>query len=315
MSVLDKFKESLTPEDFTTLEESIKSLIEEKAKIRAEVLVSEETQRIEALAEDFTEREIAAKVAEEITKLDEEYAVKTARFKESAVEKIQEYAEAYVAEQVEEIVGFKVEELTEAFEKKAQKLEESVLDNLDKFLDLEISTKISDSLLETIAINEAFKPIVNGIKDLFESHYVTLDTDGVAIVKAAEEKAETAKTKLNESYSDKIALQSKIDELQTALLISTKTEGLTSSQKTKVKTMFEGKDYSEVSKKIDTFIEVLEEKESLNEDDTEVKNDDIFLSEDDAASTSETETSVNESETHEPNDREIRLQKINQYLD
>lgn len=35
MSVLDKYKDSLSPEDFAELEESIKSLVDEKAKIIA----------------------------------------------------------------------------------------------------------------------------------------------------------------------------------------------------------------------------------------------------------------------------------------
>lgn len=310
MSILDKFKDSLSPEDYVQLEESITELIEEKAKIRAEALVSEETLRIEALAEEFTEREIVTRLDEAVAKMEEEYAEKTERFKAAAVEKIEGYAEKYVAEQVATIVDSKLQMIDEEYERELTKLEETVISDLDKFLDIEISTKISDELLESIAINETFKPIIGGIKSLFESHFVSLDVDSQAIVKTAEAKATKMTDKLNETYSEKIALQGKIDELQTSLLIAKKTDGLTSSAKAKVRSMFEGKEYSEVNKKIDTFIEVLEERESLLELADETVNDDLFLNEDDEK---EDEKEEELTETVK-DDLEIRLEKINYYL-
>ena len=310
MSILDKFKDSLSPEDYVQLEESITGLIEEKAKIRAEALVAEETLRIEALAEEFTEREIATRLDEAVAKMEEDYAEKTERFKAAAVEKIEGYAEKYVAEQVATIVDSKLQMIDEEYERELTKLEETVISDLDKFLDIEISTKISDELLESIAINETFKPIIGGIKSLFESHFVSLDVDSQEIVKTAEAKATKMTDKLNDSYSEKIALQGKIDELQTSLLIAKKTDGLTSSAKAKVRSMFEGKEYSEVNKKIDTFIEVLEERESLLELADETINDDLFLNEDEEK---EDEKEEELTETVK-DDLEIRLEKINYYL-
>jgi nitrous oxide reductase len=145
---------------------------------------------------------------------------------------------------------------------------------------------------------------------LFESNYVSLSTDSQAIVKSAEAKVDAYKTKLNESYSVKLALQEKIDLLETNLLITNRTQNLTETNKMKVRAMFEGKSYTEVEKKIGTFIEVLEERDMLSEVE-DVTNDDIFIAENEEETVVEDKTPINETED---DSLKIRLEKINEYL-
>lgn len=263
MSVLAKFKESLSPEDFVQLEESITALIEEKAKTRADLIVEEVKAELENLAEEFTKQEVEKAVAEKTAALEEEYQTKSELFKETAIEKIQEMAEGYVAKEVEEKVSELKAQLEEEYAEKVQSLEENVVDKLDKFLDIEISSKISDELLESVAINETYAPLIKGIQHLFESQFVALDSEGSQIVESATSEAKTLKTKLNESLSEKIALAEKVEKLQTGLLIATKTEGLTESQKERVLVMLEGKGFEEVSEKIDTVVDIITESEDV----------------------------------------------------
>lgn len=310
MDILDSFKEHLTPEDMLKLEESIKTLIDDKAKVRADLIVEEETKRLEALAEEFTEKEVKTRLDEALTKMTEEYETKTRLFKETTVEKLQEMADAYVQEQLTEGIELAIEKLEEEYSEKMQKLEESVLDNLDKFLDVEITSKISDSLLETIAVNEAFKPIVNGIMSLFETNYVSLDNDGKKLVEDAEAKVVAVEAKLTESYETKIALQSKIDKLETSLFIESKVGSLTKTSQDKIKSMFEGKSLDEVKKSIGTVIEVLEERDNL-EDDTSKMNEDLIASDD---LTVDDSSSVNELDESVDEELKIKLEKINYFL-
>lgn len=263
MSVLAKFKESLSPEDFVQLEESITALIEEKAKTRADLIVEEVKAELENLAEEFTKQEVEKAVAEKTAALEEEYQTKSELFKETAIEKIQEMAEGYVAKEVEEKVSELKAQLEEEYAEKVQSLEENVVDKLDKFLDLEISSKISDELLESVAINETYAPLIKGIQHLFESQFVALDSEGSQIVESATYEAKTLKTKLNEAHAEKIALAEKVEKLQTGLLIATKTEGLTESQKERVLVMLEGKGFEEVSEKIDTVVDIITESEDV----------------------------------------------------
>jgi hypothetical protein len=306
MSVFDKFKESLSPEDFVQLEESVTALIDEKAKIRAELMVEEETKRLEALAEEYVEMRVSEKLAEETKKLQESFEARTTEFKEFTTEKLQEISEKYVSDMLEDAIAEKTAELVEEYNSKYEKLEESVIDNLDKFIDLEISTKIDSDLIKQIAINEAYKPIVTGIIELIENNFVQLDKDGGKIVAAAEAKVAEVKTKLDESYSEKVKLQSTVDTLKTKLLISEKVSGLTESHKSKVLEMFEGKDYSEVSKKIDTFVELLEENNDFSTDDKE--NNDVFTT------LNESVDDVTIEKPREKTEREITLEKLQSYL-
>lgn len=265
MDFMEKFRDGLTPEEFSSLEESIKSMIEDKAKVRAEFLIEEEKLRLEELAEEFCAIEVGKRVESEKKVLDEKYEEKIAEFKETAVEKLQEMADKFVEKSINEEVSKKTSDIEKKYEDKVQKLEESVLDQLDKFLDMEISTKISDSLLESVAINEAHKPLIAGIFSLFETHLVGLDTDGSKKIDEMEDKVKGLEAKLNESYNEKLQIHQKVDEMKTALLIASKVDGLTAKQKKRVISMFEGKSYDEVSNKIGTFIEVLEEGDTFSE--------------------------------------------------
>ena len=265
MDFMEKFRDGLTPEEFSSLEESIKSMIEDKAKVRAEFLIEEEKLRLEELAEEFCAIEVGKRVEAEKKTLDEQYEKKIAEFKETAVEKLQEMADKFVEKSINEEVTKKTEEIEKKYEDKIEKLEETVLDQLDRFLEMEITTKISDSLLESVAISEAHKPLIAGIKSLFETHLVELDTDGSKKIDEMESKVKELEGKLNESYNEKLQIHQKVDEMKTALLIASKVDGLSPKQKKRVISMFEGKSYDEVSNKISTFIEVLEEGDTFSE--------------------------------------------------
>lgn len=279
-SVIEKFRDGLSPEQFTELEESIKTLVEDKAKVRAELLIEEEKNRLEELAEEFCEKEVNARLEDAKKTLEESYNQKISEFKKVTTEKLEEISENYCELKIKEEVSKKVVQLEEAYESKIQKLEENVLDQLDKFIDAEISEKISDDLLSEIAINEAYKPVIAGIQALFEGNLVGLDSDGSKKIKELEAKNKEISDKLNEAYEEKIKVHEKNDKLKSALLISSKCDGLTNTQKNRVISMFEGKSYDEVNSKIGDFISLLEEKEELFEKD-DVLNEEIFSGLDD----------------------------------
>lgn len=311
MDILEKFKEHLSAEDFVQLEESIVSLIEEKAKDRAALIVTDVKAELETLAEQYTLQEVDRLVSEKTTELEESYSSKTELFKETAIERLQELAEGFVAKEVSDKVAEIKTQLDEEYAEKIQSLEENVVDKLDKFLDLEISSKISDELLESVAINEAYAPIVNGIRDLFENKFVAIDAEGTKIVAEAKAEAETLKTKLNESMADKIELVKKVESLQTGLLIATKSEGLTESQKNRVTVMLEGKSFEEVAAKIDTVIDIISETEDVitGKTETEVINEDVFT-----GSVEEIVESASVESEVEKKDAEIRLDRVRYLL-
>ncbi len=321
MKVLEKFADSLTPEEYASLEESIQSLVDEKAKIRAEMMVEEEKNRLSEIAEEYCEKEVSERLVSEKSKLNEEYEKKIEEFKRVATDELQALAEKYVEEKIEESVKLKEKELEEMFEEKVQHLEESVLDNLDKFLEVEITSKISEDIFESVAKYKAHEPIITGILSLFENNLVALPQDGEKQIQEAHSKAKELESKLNESINEKLQLQSKVDTLKTGLLIASKCDGLTEKQKNRVVSMFEGKSFDEVNMKIGSFIEVLNESEmdfvdtvdtkvSKKTSKKEVLNEDIFadLEIDDDVE----DEKINESE--DENVLDIDVEKINRLI-
>lgn len=290
MSVISKFKDGLSPEEFAELETSINAVIEEKAKERADLLIEVTKKELEDLAEEFTSQKVAQLVSEKTAELEESFKLRAEKFKDSAIEKLDEMAESYVAAEVEKRVEAVRTALEESHADKIQILEDNVVATLDKFLELEVSEKISDALLESIAINETYAPIVAGIRDLFETKYVALDVDGKSVVKESEEKAAALKTRLSESTDKNLALIAEMDKLKLENLVLRETASLTESQKSRVSIMLEGKSFADASSKISTILEIVSEKEEPVVTEDEHVNDDVsgftILESEDVAPTS-----------------------------
>lgn len=269
MNILERFKDGLSPEDFKSLEESILTLIEEKADAKAkelaEIMVESETSRIETLAEAYVEQktEEIRKEAEAAAQLRIDSEVK------NHCEIFEAETSAKLAELSEELINKKVAEiemtLKEEYDAKVVELEESIVDRLDRFLDAEITSKISDEVLMSVAINETYSPIIEGIRDLFEDRYVALDASGRKHIEEANKTIAALESKLNESVEDKMELYVEIDGLKKETLLLKKIENLTESNKTRVRELFEDKNFEETSKKIDGFIDLIKEKELAEE--------------------------------------------------
>jgi hypothetical protein len=262
MKIYDSLKDVLSSEQLKAFKAEVKETISEA--------VLTKTLELEEKAEEYTELMVEKKV--------EELTVK---------------AEEYIAIQLDE----KSELLVADYDEKIEELETNVVESLDRFLDNEISENISDTLLESVAEQQALLPLVDGLKTLFEEHYVAIDTDGSRMIAKAQNEKEDLEDQLSEALAQKIELSELAEKAATKLLVSEKTEDLTIGEQSKVKSFFEDKDFDEVSKKIDGYISLISEDEddttetdTLNEavaseDDgfretepSNINEDDLFLS-------------------------------------
>jgi len=203
----------------------------------------------------------------------------------SEKEKIQLAADEKVATLVAEKVAAEKESLVKEYDKKMKNLESHLVEKLDQFIDSEINENISEDTIKSIAVNEAYKPIIEGITKLFEEKYVALDTEGHGILREAKTEIETLEEKLSTAISEKMELKSELDSTKAATLVTEKTKDLTETQIERVKTFFEDKSYEEVESKIDSFIEIVKEKEETvseeeKSDDKEKINEDVSSNED-----------------------------------
>lgn len=178
-------------------------------------------------------------------------------------QRLEKLSEEYVKETVEEETA-KIKELCEQkVEDYKKEYDEWMTDKLDKFLDNEISESISDEAIERLAINETFKPVVEGIKKVFEEQGLELNTEGEAIVKKLKEEVETLKEQNSTLIDEKTELASTAEKAAIRLRINDATADLTNEQKERVVEFFEGKNFEHVDERIDNYVEhVIEESES-----------------------------------------------------
>lgn len=216
--------------------------------------------------------------------LDEMIDEKVNMLVEERTNYLDEKAEEYTKKEVQKRLDEEKETLIEEYDEKLKTLEEKIINNLDEFLDSEIiSESIKDELVEKTAINETYKPIIDGIMDLFENKFVSLDTEGYKLVKEAKENVQSKIEELDEAIQEKISLKKENEDLKSAVLIAQKIEGMTPKEKERVVNFFEGKDYSDIEKGIDDFVEMVKEdagdKKSNRSIDNDFENDDEYLGE------------------------------------
>ena len=224
-NITQKIREMLTPADLKMFEGAIDSMISDKVK---------------------------AKLADMITLKEEELK-----------NKYDTLAEEYVAKEIDARLDGEKASLVESYDKKLNLLEKKVVSKLDSFLDHVITEQISDEAIEKLAINEVALPVVSKIKSIFTDNHIELKSDGEAIIKEATDKSVTLENQLSESIAKNMELEERLEKSATFILMSEKTEGLTATQKQRVVEMFKDKHFNEVEKKINNFVELIKEGESV----------------------------------------------------
>jgi len=199
--------------------------------------------------------------------VNEQAELKTAE----ATKAIQTEADAKVVKLVAEGIEAGKVEIVKEYDAKMVILESNLVEKLDQFLDTQITEQISEEALEGVALNEVFKPIVLGIKNLFEENFVELDTDGHKLLGEAKTEIETLEAKVNEEIENTMTVKAENETLKTKMLVMESTKDLTVAQIERVKTFFADKPYDEVNEKVDQFVEMI-----LNETvTTEIKDEKV----------------------------------------
>ena len=223
-SITQKISETLSPEDMKIFESAMDKKIKE-----AVALMEEETKKkYDVLAEKYCTKKIEEATTTLKTKFDEDLTSEKAK-------------------------------LIESYDGKLANLEQKLVSRLDAFHEHEVKNLISDEVIEKIAINETYAPIVDKVRKVFADHFVAIDTDGTAQLTESQKAVKALEKQLSEAIADKIVLEEKMDKTASYLMISEKTQGLKESQKKRVVNMFKDKKFSETQSKIDSFVDLIKE--------------------------------------------------------
>ena len=258
----------------------------EEVETEEEVVAEDQTSEEEVVAEEQTVEETTAlpEITDEVDidddvnallggqELSEEFREKAKTIFEAALKsKVTELREAmdahYEAKLVEEVEGMKDE----------------LIERVDSYLEY-----VADEWLQENAIeverglkSEMTESFLEGMRGLFEEHYVSIPEDKYDVVENMVDKLDEMESKLNEQIEKNITITKSLSEATGGNILSDVSEGLSTTQKEKLASLAEGVEFeSEESYK--EKLETLKEsyfKTSPKRSDSEVLNEEAAVSE------------------------------------
>ena len=269
MKNLDSVDEEVEETDEDSVEEAKKSTKEMEMDDDEKEDEDEEVKK-ESLDIDMTD-DIEALVSDE--DLSEDFKVKAKTIFEAAVA-------SKLKEQLEE----KEAELEEELNKKVEEVKDDLTEKVDSYLNYVSESWVSENELaiERGLKSELTEDFINGLKKLFEEHYVEVPEDKFDVVEELANRLDEMEDKLNEEVAGNIQAQQDIEELQREKIISEASEDLADTQVEKLKALAEDIDFENVEnfvEKVSTLKESYfgaEKLEAVSDDSTVASSDADF---------------------------------------
>ena len=217
----------------------------EEVETEEEVVAEDQTSEEEVVAEEETVEETTAlpEITDEVDidddvnallggqELSEEFREKAKTIFEAALKsKVTELREAmdahYESKLVEEVEGMK-DELIERVDSYLEYVADEWLQENALQVERGIRTEMTESFLE-------------GMRGLFEEHYVSIPEDKYDVVESMVDKLDEMESKLNEQIEKNITITKSLSEATADGIVSEVSEGLSSTQKEKLASLAEG---------------------------------------------------------------------------
>jgi len=211
---------------------------EETEASAEDTIAEEETTEEEVVAEE--EISIDAAIDEDVnallsgSELSEEFRAKAKLVFETALaakvdEVTQSLQEQYETKLVEEVEAIKVE-LTERTDSYLEYVAEEWLEENAIAVERGIKTQMTESFLQ-------------GMKELFEAHYVSIPEDRYDVLESMVDKLDEMETKLNEQIERNITLNQRLGDATAQTILNNVAEGLAISQKEKLASLAESVEF------------------------------------------------------------------------
>lgn len=237
----------------TKVEESADA---EEAKVTEEVIEEEVISVEDSVAAMFEGMEIS-----------EEFKNKATLVFEAAVN-------AAAKEKANAIVEEKTAELEKEMNESVQSTVDTMVDNLDSYLDYVVEEWMKENKLAVEAgiKVEMAESLMDGLRDLFESHNIAVDEETVDVVDGLEKEVEELKTFANQRVEENLALNKEIAAFKAGKVFDEMTEGMTLTQSEKLKVLSEKLDFQNIEE-YKANLETL--KESFFSEDKPVVNEEV----------------------------------------
>jgi hypothetical protein len=209
-----------------------------KAKAEKEDEDEDEDKKDASMKEEF--EEIEAQIEEDVDallsgeELTEEFKFKARTVFEAALNARTEQIEEAIVRQYEEKLVEEIEVIAEALTERVDAYLEYVADEWLKENALAVDQGLRTEFTESFLVN---------LKNLFEEHYVTIPDEKYDVLESMVEKLDEMETKLNEQIENNVALNQRLAESVSDVIISEVSEGLALSQKDKLASLAENVEF------------------------------------------------------------------------
>jgi hypothetical protein len=238
-----------------------KGMKEEETEVEGDVVAEEETTEEEVVSEEeTTEEEVVAEATDET--------------EEEVQEEIETEAEYNVEEDVNALLAG--EELSEEFQEKARTIFETAIKSKVAEITEQVQSQYEERLLEEVSTiktelvervdsyleyvagewleenqlaveaglkTEITESFLEGMKNLFEEHYVTIPEEKYNVVESMVDKLDEMESKLNEQIERNVALNRRLAESVADVIFAEVSEGLAVTQKEKLASLAENVEF------------------------------------------------------------------------
>ena len=244
--VKDVVNAKAAPAEEVEVDEDQEVVAEAEEETAEEVVSEEETTEEEVVseAEETTEEEV---IQEE--EIDIEGDVQALLEGEELSEEFQEKArtifEAAIKTKVSEIKENLETAYEQALVEEVQNIKEALEDRIDGYLEYVADEWIQENALQVEAglKTEMTESFLEGMKTLFEEHYVTIPEDRYDVLESMVDKLDEMESKLNEQIDRNVALNKRLAESVADVIFADVTEGLALSQKDKLASLAENVEF------------------------------------------------------------------------
>ena len=243
--VKDVVNAKAAPAEEVEVDEDQEVVAEAEEETAEEVVSEEETTEEEVVAE-------AEETTEEIIQeeeIDIEGDVQALLEGEELSEEFQEKArtifEAAIKTKVSEIKENLETAYEQALVEEVQNIKEALEDRIDGYLEYVADEWIQENALqvEQGLKTEMTESFLEGMKTLFEEHYVTIPEDRYDVLESMVDKLDEMESKLNEQIDRNVALNRRLAESTSDVIFAEVAEGLAETQKDKFASLAENVEF------------------------------------------------------------------------
>ena len=232
-----KAEEAETEEEVIEEEEATTDeVVAEEEETTDEVVAEEETSEEEVVTEEEESYDVEADVAAllEGEELSEEFQSKAKTIFETAIK-------TKVAEIKEELQ----ESYATALVEELDKIKAGLTERVDGYLEYVADEWMQENALQVEAglKTEMTESFLEGMKSLFEEHYVTIPEEKYDVLNSMVDKLDEMESKLNEQIDRNVALNRRLAESNADGVFTAVSEGLADTQKEKLATLAENVEF------------------------------------------------------------------------